>query len=188
MKNLFYLLPIATLLLTSCNDDDVKPEPVNEEELITTVVVEFENQANPSNLVTLTFKDLDGDGPNAPQVTQTGTFQPNQAYDVLTEFLNESVNPAEDITEEIIDEASDHQVFYQGSLGSLTNYSDEDPQGKPIGLLAVYTTGAVGTNKNFTVTLRHLPNKNAQGVATGSITNAGGETDIEATFTGLSVN
>jgi len=33
------------------------------------------------------------------------------------------------------------------------------------------------------ITLRHEPNKTAAGVQNGDITNAGGETDIEVTFT-----
>jgi hypothetical protein len=32
------------------------------------------------------------------------------------------------------------------------------------------------------ITLRHEPNKKASGVVGGSITNAGGETDIEVSF------
>ena len=34
----------------------------------------------------------------------------------------------------------------------------------------------------ITVTLRHEPNKDAAGVSSGDIANAGGETDIEVTF------
>ena len=34
----------------------------------------------------------------------------------------------------------------------------------------------------FTVTLRHEPDKSAQGVSAGDITNAGGETDIEVSL------
>jgi len=53
--------------------------------------------------------------------------------------------------------------------------------GKPIGLTFTLTTGNVGTG-NLTVTLRHLPNKSASGVATGDIINAGGATDAYVSF------
>ena len=54
---LFALLGLLTL--SSCDDDD--PEPENEEELITTVNVIFEDMSDNATY-TQTFKDLDGDG------------------------------------------------------------------------------------------------------------------------------
>jgi hypothetical protein len=45
--------------------------------------------------VTLTSRDLDGDGPNAPVVTVSGDF--NTIYRIGY-FLNESITPADDIT------------------------------------------------------------------------------------------
>jgi hypothetical protein len=186
LKSIF-LIATSSLFVACNNDDNSVPPPVNEEELITTVKVDFKNQANVV-VATVTFKDLDGDGPNAPVIEQIGTLMANTAYTFSTTFLNESVNPIEDISEEILEEDEDHQVFYNGSLGSFTSYGDTDANNKPVGLTGVYTTGATGTNKNFVVTLRHLPNKSANGVSAGNITNAGGETDIEATFTNLTVN
>jgi hypothetical protein len=46
--------------------------------------------------VTLTSRDLDGDGPNAPVVTVSGDF--NTTYTGSVSFLNESITPADDIT------------------------------------------------------------------------------------------
>ena len=60
-------------------------------------------------------------------------------------------------------------------------YNDLDEEGKPIGLSTVLTTGEMGSG-TITVTLRHEPNKDAAGVSSGDIANAGGETDIEVTF------
>ncbi|MEZ7887763.1 MAG: type 1 periplasmic binding fold superfamily protein, partial [Flavobacteriales bacterium] len=56
-----------------------------------------------------------------------------------------------------------------------------DEEGNPIGLSTVLTTGEMGSG-TITVTLRHEPNKDAAGVSSGDIANAGGETDIEVTF------
>lgn len=80
------------------------------------------------------------------------------------------------------EEGVDHQVFYQlpTALGTFT-YTDLDLNGKPIGLTFSLTTGNAGTG-NLTVTLRHLPNKSAAGVASGDITNAGGATDASVTY------
>ena len=56
-----------------------------------------------------------------------------------------------------------------------------DTQGNPIGLQIILSTG-VASSGSLTVTLRHEPNKSAEGVSDGDITNAGGETDITTTF------
>ena len=181
MKNLKNIsLALLGLLVISCNNDEVVVPPVtNEEELITTVKVTL---TNGSNSIVLQSKDLDGDGPNAPVVTVVGNILANTTYVVSVQFLNESVNPADNITEEILAEDEDHQIFYQLSsgLGTIT-YTDNDSNNKPVGLGFTYQTNAVGTG-NLVVTLRHLPSKSAPGVASGNIANAGGSTDAEVTL------
>jgi hypothetical protein len=181
MKNLKNIsLALLGLLVISCNNDEVVVPPVtNEEELITTVKVTL---TNGSNSIVLQSKDLDGDGPNAPVVTVVGNILANTTYVGSVQFLNESVNPADNITEEILAEDEDHQIFYQLSsgLGTIT-YTDNDSNNKPVGLGFTYQTNAVGTG-NLVVTLRHLPSKSAPGVASGNIANAGGSTDAEVTL------
>jgi hypothetical protein len=56
-----------------------------------------------------------------------------------------------------------------------------DANGNPVGVTFDLTTGDAG-NEQFTVILRHEPNKSASGVSDGDISNAGGETDIEVVF------
>ena len=94
MKNLklIALLVIPTLFSTSCSNDDA---PVNEEEVITTVTTTL---SGGGQIVTLTSRDLDGDGPNAPVVTVSGNLVAGRTYLGSTTFLNELANPAEDIT------------------------------------------------------------------------------------------
>lgn len=179
MKNLklIALLVIPTLFSTSCSNDDA---PVNEEEVITTVTTTL---VGGGQTITLTSRDLDGDGPNAPVVTVSGNLVAGTTYIGSTTFLNELANPAEDITAEVEEEGADHQIFYQlaPSTGTIT-YTDTDANGKPIGLDFTLVAGTSGTTGTLTVTLRHLPNKSASGVATGDITNAGGNTDAEVSF------
>lgn len=181
MKN-FKLLAftlISVFIFTACDKDDDPIIPVNEEEVITTVKLTL---TGGGQVVTLTSKDLDGDGPNAPIVTVSNNLIANTTYTGQAEFLNELVSPAEDITTEIEEEGADHQIFYQAlaALGTFT-YTDVDTNGKPVGLAFTYTTSNA-TSGNLTVTLRHLPNKSASGVATGNIANAGGATDAEVIF------
>ncbi|WP_254423309.1 type 1 periplasmic binding fold superfamily protein [Flavobacterium sp. A45] len=181
-----YVLAIATALtFSSCNNDNDDPIPVNEEELITTVTAVFTPEGG-GTAVTLQYKDLDGEGANAPVVTVSSAFAKNKTYNGTVTFKNDLANPAEDITSEILEEGEEHQIFYQktGTLNALTygtSSSNFDKNGKPIGLQSVFTTteAASGT---LTITLRHEPNKSATNVASGDITNAGGSTDAEVTF------
>jgi hypothetical protein len=66
-----------------------------------------------------------------------------------------------------------------GSNWSLT-CADADVNGKPIGLAFTLRTGS-SCNGSIVVILRHEPLKSAAGVASGSITNAGGATDAQIT-------
>lgn len=170
-------LATASLFLASCSDDD--NGPVNEEEVITTVITTLTNGAT---TITLTSRDLDGDGPIDPLVTVSGNLTANTVYNGETTFLNELDTPADNITTEVEEEGEEHQIFYQipASLGTI-GYTDFDVNAKPVGLTFTYTTGNAGTG-NLTVTLRHLPNKSAAGVAAGDITNAGGATDAQVTY------
>lgn len=181
MKNLklIALLVIPVIFSTSCSNDDDNT-PVNEEEVITTVTTTL---VGGGQTITLTSRDLDGDGPNAPVVTVSGNLVAGTTYIGSTTFLNELESPAEDITVEVEEEGADHQVFYQlpSSIGTVT-YTDTDANGRPIGLNFTLVAGTSGSTGTLTVTLRHLPNKTASGVSGGDITNAGGNTDAAVNF------
>jgi len=181
MKNLKMMAFAITLItLTSCSNDD---SPVNEEELITTVITTL---TGGGQTITLTARDLDGDGPNAPMITVSGDLVAGTTYAGATRFLNELNNPVDEITEEVQEEGAEHQVFYQlaSNIGTVTYHSaNTDANGNPIGLQFTLTTSANNaTSGTFVVTLIHLPNKTATGVAAGDITNAGGATDALAIF------
>jgi len=175
-----YYLFIAFFLfsLSSCLKD---PEETNEEELITTLKYKL-TPVTGGNEVIMIFKDLDGAGGNAAQITG-GTLSKNIAYTGVIELLNEQANPVINITQEVQTEAADHQFFFSALNGLTTTvvYTDMDNNGNPIGISTRLSTGAVSNGK-LKITLRHEPNKSAQGVKDGLITNAGGETDIEVEF------
>lgn len=176
----FTLVILCSLLFITCKKDPVTPVVTNEEELITTINYTL-TPTNGGTAVILTFKDLDGDGGEAPVITG-GTLAANQTYTGKLALLNESETPAEDITEEIEEEDEEHQFFFQSSISDLTiTYNDQDENGNPIGLNSTLNTGNAATG-SITITLRHEPNKSAEGVSEGNINNAGGETDIEVTF------
>jgi len=172
-----FLLACIAIFISSCGKDD--PEPIQPVELITTLTWTLTDSSG--DTVMMSFRDLDGDGGDAP-VVSTATLKANEVYTSELEFLNETETPAENVTEEIIEEDLEHQVFYATSIAGLSfSYADMDSDGNPLGVVATVNTGAPG-NGTVTITLRHEPAKDASGVSDGNIANAGGETDIEVTF------
>ena len=179
------LLSLSLIVLASCSNDDDNPTPVNEEEVITTANITFTPQGA-GTTVELNYVDLDGDGPTEPTITVSGAFANNTTYMGSIELLNETETPAEDITEEVQAEDEDHQLFYtltDATFGTFT-YNDQDSNGNPVGVTFTLVTGdtPATVDTNLTVTLRHEPNKDGANVSNGDITNAGGETDVQATF------
>ena len=181
MKIFKYALLAITFLYFSCDDDDDNTEPINEEEVITTMTVTL-SASDGSGTVVLQTQDLDGDGPNEPVVTVSGSLSSATSYSGSIEWLNEMEDPAEDVTEEILEEADEHQVFFSASDGLPLQFvysAPFDSMGNPVGInfiLAPSTAGATGSGE-FTVTLVHEPTKPNDGLAT-----AGGSIDIQTSF------
>jgi hypothetical protein len=189
MKNrsTILLLALSATLFSACKKDKDPPAtpapPPNEEEVITTVILTFTDAEPGVNAVFhLRWTDLDGDGGNAPVIT-ADALPVGRYFNVEITLLNESVNPPEDITEEVREEAAEHQFFFEqgGAAGLLLSNFDLDANGRPLGSIfnAQTVSAGIGTLK---VTLRHDPDKAAPGVAEGDITNAGGDTDVEVEF------
>lgn len=180
MRNLKFLAIaiFATILFVSCsNDDDNTPEIVNEEEVITTLTVTL-TPSGTGSPITLQTRDLDGDGPNAPVIEVSGDLIAGITYNGAITLLNETVNPPENITEEVEEENENHQFFYTigSGLDVTTTYGNFDSNGNPLGTEFVLVAGAASSGA-LTFTLRHEPTKPNTGLG-----NAGGETDIAATF------
>ena len=188
IKNIFYktimlLLFIGCIFGCTTNEEAVV---VNEAEFITSVTLIFTPDFGGDKVI-LEFKDLDGDGANAPFVTANRSFETNKTYNGEIFFRNELANPSINITPEIVAEALEHQMFYQttGNLNPLTyatTKSNFDSKGKPLGLQTIFKTTSIASGV-LRVILRHGPNKSAPNVANGDITNAGGATDIAVDFT-----
>jgi hypothetical protein len=175
IKHLSILLA-SGLLFFSCSDDDNGPDPVNEEEVITTLNITL-TPVGGGTATTFTYQDLDADGPNPP-VVSAPDLAGNTTYNATIEVLNETENPAEDITAEVAEEDDEHQFIFEitGSVASATA-TDQDGDGNPIGLSFDLATNTAGAG-SLTVTLRHEPTKPNDGTLNG----AGGETDIAASF------
>jgi len=179
MKKIQFLtiLCFTGIVLTGCSDDNDPPQLINDEEVITTLTATLTPNTIGATNITLQTQDLDGDGPNAPVVTVSGNLIAGTVYAGTIVLLNETVSPAEDITEEVEEESDEHQFFFVvGGLDATVMATNNDINGNPLGTQFTLTAGAAGTG-TLTFTLRHDLKKPNSGLA-----DAGGETDISATF------
>jgi hypothetical protein len=176
MKKINIYALIMTFLFVSCSKDD-DPAPVNEEEVITTLTVTLTPSDASANII-LKTQDLDGDGPNAPNVTVSGNLKAALTYTGTMKFENETETPPENITTEILEEADEHQVFYTKGSGLTMSIAStkNDSKGYPLGTDFNITSLSASSGK-LTFTLKHKPKKPNTGLA-----DAGGDTDIEAIF------
>jgi hypothetical protein len=178
MKKQFFkpLMLSATLGLLftvqSCKKD---PPADNEEELITTVHIIATDTTSGSQQV-FTFRDIDGEGGNPPTQFDSITLAPSRVYNVSMLLLDESKNPTDTISKEILAEADDHLFVFTPNPSSLVNIAitDKDSRNLPLGLTSRWTTNTTGRGTTGVV-LRHQV-----GVKNG--TAAPGESDIELDF------
>ncbi|MDA9572190.1 hypothetical protein N9R44_02365 [Flavobacteriaceae bacterium] len=174
-NNIVTMLGASFILLTifaSCSKDD--PELVEEQELITAVELKFTSANTAAQTVRWTL-DLNS--------TPSIVLQSNTQYQVAVSFLDES-DPAdvEDITEEVKEEADEHQLFYEFSGVSLDFSSADsdvlDSNNNPLNVNSVWNTNASGSG-TVRLYLIHEPlTKNSS-----NRSGFGGETDVEVDFT-----
>lgn len=174
---LLALLFVSSLVIVSCSSDDDHNDDDHdhEEELITTVTYTL---SDGTNVITLTFQDLDGEGGTAGTTDVSGPLAASTTYTGSIELLNETESPVEDITEEVEEEGDEHEFFITSTVAGVTITKDDvDGDGNPIGIESTLTTGAAGTG-SLTIILKHEPTKPNDGTSAG----AGGSTDVEVTF------
>ena len=161
------LLFLFLISVSSCSKDT--PEVVNEEELITTVVLNFSTQGEPDQTVR-----WETEAANSAEII----LKANAEYDVQITFLDESdPNDIENINEEIIEEADEHQVFYEFSGVSVTygqGSSDAlDSNQNPVYINSIWNTSAANSGI-VRVFLIHEPTTKSSTTRDGF----GGETDV----------
>jgi hypothetical protein len=175
-----YLIPILALsvALTACEKDDnevTTPTPEeNEEELITSLEVHLYRLDGTGDTSVFAFRDLDGAGGAEPVGFDTIFIQNNTAYGCFLKVLNESSNPAEDITLEIEEENTDH-LFCFSAVGVALTVDRTDTDGTfEVGLESAWSAGAAGSG-SLLIELKHQP-----GIKDGTC--EPGETDIAVEF------
>ena len=175
-------LIVFTVVFAACDSNEPDDEGPGEEELITRVVLTL---TGGGQTVTATANDPDGDGTNfqidtinlAAGTTYTGSVE-----------LSDDIN-GEDITEEIEEEAEEHQFFYTVGGGvagrvtvtitdSETDYgSNEVGDDLPVGLaFEIAVTDGGAASGTLQVILSHYDEGPKDGI------NMSDETDIDVTF------
>ncbi len=176
LRNLYtpaaVLLTTCLLVFSSCKKDD---HDHHEEELITTIKVSAV-PAGGGDALTFYWRDLDGEGGNPP-VIDTIRLSAGIAYQVSLALLNESFNPADDITGEISEESRAHLFIYEPGFGGLSvEITDTDSDGRPLGLQSNWTCGNTASEGDIRILLKHEADK------TASNPGATGSTDIDITM------
>jgi hypothetical protein len=183
------LFSFLTLSFFGCQSED--PEPENDGEVITDVILTFRELDASNNPVgnAFSFKASDPQGieVGATPTIETINITKGKKYLMTIQVLNSIEN--EDITAEILAEANVHQFFFLGTAFSsnILSIVYADPNGVALGLRNILTvSSSPGTNNTqMRVVLRHDLDKNFPGASNPNFANfvmAGGETDLDLTF------
>jgi len=169
----------AVTIWTGCKkDNDTVPDPPppgNLEEVITTMKLTFVDSSNASNIKYATFRDPDGDGGLTYDIFDTIKLDANKTWITTILLLNETENPVDTASNEVLDEGYDHLFCFTPTGTSATVIkTDVDNNGFPIGLQTTWYTTSAG-NGTMQVELRHQA-----GVKDGTCTP--GDTDISVDF------
>jgi hypothetical protein len=178
MKKLKIVLVLVLFgsILTSCKKEnpETPPPPTNEEELITTFKITFTDPNGVNPTYEAVFRDIDGAGGNEPTVFDTIRLKSNSTYNASIQFLNESVSPADTITNEILEEAVDHLICFNINGADVSIQRTDSDGVFEIGILSTWTTTNVSSG-NVTISLKHQP-----GIKNGNCDL--GDSDIELNF------
>lgn len=176
---LFAAILFSMFLLNSCKKEST-PE-TNDEEVITTMKLTFTPVGGGTAQV-FQFDDPDGPGGSAP--TQDNiVLNASKSYAVSVQLLNKTTSPVTDITTEVEAESEAHRFYFEPTTASNISVSglDLDPNGIPVGINSVWTTGAAGTGQ-ITVTLRHYPGNPPNKALNDPVNSTKSGTDITVTF------
>lgn len=163
----FLFIVMLSIFVVACTDNPsgTDDEGAGEEELITQVNLTL--TAPDNSQVTASWEDPDGPGGNDPVISGL-QLEAGTNYNGTIELLDTTDDPAEDITEEVREEAEEHQFFYSvegdASGSVMVQITDTDANGLPIGLeFTVDVADAAGTTGTLNVVLSHYDDEPKDG-------------------------
>ncbi len=170
--------------LASCKKEElIVSPPVAGNEYMTTVKLRFENKSNSSDTTWAVWKDLTPDDQTSPDTSKAIiNLDKNKTYKVSVKILDETKNPATDITEDIRERGNFHffSFFTSGEISSnltiVATDFDTNPTPFHIGLENEFTTNGTVSSGRLEGVLKHQPN-------TKNGTFAPGNSDIDVFFT-----
>ncbi len=183
-NGLRFLFVGLVAVAAACSDDDDTDGAETDQELITSVNLILTSASE----TLMGSADLQDDGTFA--ITSPNPLDANTDYAISFEILNEEEDPVEDVTEEIREEAEEHQIFYvtTGDLSVVVtdteaDYENGNMEGDdlPVGLAATLTT-SIAESATLRATLRHLPPVNGVPQKTANTVITDGESDFDLTF------
>lgn len=175
------LFLLFSLFISGCKkEEQVVSPPLPGNEFLTTVKLELVNTVTNDTVIGI-WRDLTPEDTN-PADTSLAllNLKENSTYKATIFLLDETKNPAEDITTEIKERGNYHQLFYfpSSNLGAnlVVNVTDTDTNSPPLplGITTNFITNAAAVGK-VNVILKHQPN-----VKNGTF--APGSTDIDVNF------
>jgi len=156
------MLMLTAVLFISCSDNpsSVDTDGPGEVELITQVTLQLEelnaNGEPNGNIVNAVWEDADGPGGDAPTV-ESLNLNRGVNYEGTVQLLNTTENPPEDITEEVMEEAEEHQFFYEFDSGGIQiERLDADANGLLLGINYRILVSSGAANGNLRVILLHF--------------------------------
>lgn len=176
---LFFLFTIAF----SCKKVGDDLSPMDDNELITSVEILFENEQYNNEF---TVKALDRDGDGVFEYIQPITLDRNSTYNLEISVFDDSKPKRVDVTEGIEEESDVHLFIYRVLPASIANFHslNKDKNGLAFGRKAKITTKNNSSNKlqgaKLQVLLKHQPPVNGKPVKNGD--EDLGSTDIDLSF------
>jgi hypothetical protein len=148
-KTYLFYFPLLTIFIYSCSKDD--PDGINEQEYISNVVLNITSADGISQTIDWDISETN---------MQTINLKTNSDYNVGLSFENRSdPTDIEDVTIEIIDEADEHQVFFEFADVSVdVTSADNDTKVGTRGVLLKSVWNASSTGSGIVrVYLIHQP-------------------------------
>lgn len=178
MKIKLLFIVLLSSFILACNKDDANPEnppPANDGEVITTAILKFNDIAGILPDREFSFRDPDGEGGNPATQFDEIILQQSTQYECELILLNETLNPVDTISLEVLEEADEHLICYSVT-GIPVDIIRTDSDGTfELGLKTLWTTPASAGTGHVRIVLKHQP-----GSKNGSCNP--GDTDIDLTF------
>lgn len=169
----------VSLIGTSCDHLNDPHDHDHDHDAVTTVTLTLVAQGT-TDTTRVTWEDLDGIGGNNPNRIDTLFLRPATIYTGSVYFENRAKSPIENVTEEVLEDANEHQVFYavSNSLGQV-QVLDKDGRGLPLGLVYTLSTTATAAAVPgaLTLSLYHYDSESSK-----NGTDPADETDVEVSF------